>query len=83
MKKENRIFAFVFARGGSKGLINKNLLPIGGIPLVGRSIKIAKKLEIIEKNCGNQLENQELKRKVLKFLHRYMYQHPTEDLKQK
>ncbi len=49
MKKENRIFAFVFARGGSKGLINKNLLPIGGVPLVGRSIKIAKKLEIIEK----------------------------------
>ena len=48
MEKRRRIFAFVFARGGSKGLVNKNILPIGGIPLVGRSINIAKKLEVIE-----------------------------------
>ncbi len=48
MKQEKRIFAFVFARGGSKGLVNKNLLPIGGVPLVGRSINIAKNLECIE-----------------------------------
>ena len=57
MKKENKIFAFVFARGGSKGLINKNLLPIGGIPLVGRSIKVAKKLEIIEKIFIEEFQN--------------------------
>ena len=48
MKRKKRIFAFVFARGGSKGLKNKNILPIGGLPLVARSIKTAKKMNIIE-----------------------------------
>lgn len=38
----SKIFAFVFARGGSKGLPGKNLLPLGGIPLIGHSINIAK-----------------------------------------
>ncbi|GGY76449.1 acylneuraminate cytidylyltransferase family protein [Marinobacter zhanjiangensis] len=45
----NRIFAFVFARGGSKGLPGKNLLPLGGIPLIGHSINIAKALPQVEK----------------------------------
>ena len=49
MENKLRIFAFVFARGGSKGLINKNILPIGGVPLVGRSIKVAKEIDNIEK----------------------------------
>ena len=49
MTNKKRIFAFIFARGGSKGLINKNILPIGGVPLVGRSINIAKEIENIEK----------------------------------
>ena len=40
---------FVFARGGSKGLPGKNLLPINGIPLIGHSIEIAKKLNQINK----------------------------------
>ncbi len=48
MENKKRIFAFVFARGGSKGLINKNILPIGGVPLVGRSINVAKELSIVE-----------------------------------
>jgi CMP-N-acetylneuraminic acid synthetase len=34
--------AFVFARGGSKGLPPKNLLPMAGLPLlVAHSIKVA------------------------------------------
>lgn len=45
----NRIFAFIFARGGSKGLPGKNLLPLGGIPLIGHSINIAKALPQVEK----------------------------------
>ena len=42
-----RFNAFIFARGGSKGLPRKNVLKIGGIPLVGHSIKHAKKLKNI------------------------------------
>jgi N-acylneuraminate cytidylyltransferase len=45
----NRIFAFVFARGGSKGLPGKNLLPLGEIPLLGHSINIAKALPHVSK----------------------------------
>jgi N-acylneuraminate cytidylyltransferase len=37
-----RIVAFIFARGGSKGVPRKNILPVGGIPLVGRAIRSAK-----------------------------------------
>ena len=40
--------AFVFARGGSKGLARKNLLPIAGLPLVVHSIRMAAALEEID-----------------------------------
>ena len=40
--------AFVFARGGSKGLPRKNLLPICGLPLLAHSIKIAHDLSEID-----------------------------------
>ena len=40
---------FVFARGGSKGLPGKNLLLINGVPLIGHSIEIAKKINQINK----------------------------------
>lgn len=46
---EKKIFAFVFARGGSKGLPNKNLRQLGGISLVGRSIQIAKDCGFFER----------------------------------
>ena len=39
-----RIFAFIFARGGSKGLPRKNLLQINGFSLTRRAIKAAKRL---------------------------------------
>ncbi|MFN3882490.1 MAG: cytidylyltransferase domain-containing protein [Nitrincola lacisaponensis] len=44
-----KIFAFVFARGGSKGLPRKNVLPLGGIPLVAHSIKLAKQINNIDR----------------------------------
>jgi N,N'-diacetyl-8-epilegionaminate cytidylyltransferase len=44
-----KIFAFIFARGGSKGLPGKNIRRLGGIPLVGHSILIAKKMPQIER----------------------------------
>ena len=39
-----KIVAFIFARGGSKGLPRKNLLEINKLPLICHSINIAKKL---------------------------------------
>ena len=36
-----KTFAFIFARGGSKGLPGKNLLPIAGHPMLAHGIKIA------------------------------------------
>ena len=40
-----KTFAFVFARGGSKGLPGKNLLPIAGHPMLVHGINIAHQLE--------------------------------------
>lgn len=37
-----KVFAFIFARGGSKGLPGKNIRPLGGIPLIGHSIRAAR-----------------------------------------
>ena len=39
------VFAFIFARGGSKGLKDKNLYEIGGKPLIAHSILAAKKIK--------------------------------------
>ena len=36
------VFAFIFARGGSKGLPRKNVLQLNGIPLISHSINLAK-----------------------------------------
>ncbi|MCK6380645.1 MAG: acylneuraminate cytidylyltransferase family protein [Leptospiraceae bacterium] len=44
-----KIFAFVFARGGSKGLPGKNIMELDGKPLLKYSIDIAKDIESIEK----------------------------------
>ncbi len=39
------------ARGGSKGIPGKNIKPLGGIPLIGYSINVAKKIVPIEDIC--------------------------------
>jgi N-acylneuraminate cytidylyltransferase len=41
-------FAFVFARGGSKGLPGKNIRPLAGKPLIEYSIDIAKQCPSID-----------------------------------
>jgi CMP-N-acetylneuraminic acid synthetase len=43
-----KTFAFIFARGGSKGLPRKNVLPIGGIPMLAHGIKIARSLREVD-----------------------------------
>jgi N-acylneuraminate cytidylyltransferase len=42
-----KTFAFVFARGGSKGLPGKNLLPIAGHPMLAHGIRIAQQISEI------------------------------------
>ena len=44
-----KTFAFIFARGGSKGVPGKNIKEICGKPLIAYSIEIAKKIESIDK----------------------------------
>jgi N-acylneuraminate cytidylyltransferase len=43
------IVAFIFARGGSKGLPGKNILPLNGKPLIGWSIDQAKQVDRIKR----------------------------------
>ena len=40
----NKIFTFIFARGGSKGIKNKNIVLINNKPLIYYSIKLGKKI---------------------------------------
>ena len=44
-----KIFAFIFARGGSKGLPGKNLLNLDGKPLLAHSIMTAKNIDEISR----------------------------------
>ena len=44
-----KTFCFIFARGGSKGIPKKNILPIAGLPLLVHSINLAKNIEEIDK----------------------------------
>ena len=43
------VVAFIFARGGSKGLINKNLRLLGGKPLIGLAIECSLAVKKIER----------------------------------
>ena len=44
-----RTFAFIFARGGSKGLPGKNIKELGGIPLLAHSIRLAKSMDRVDR----------------------------------
>lgn len=43
------VIAFIFARGGSKGLPRKNLLPLAGKPLIVHSIEVALGISRVKK----------------------------------
>lgn len=45
----NEYVALITARGGSKGLLRKNVLPLHGIPLIGWTIKAAQGCSYISK----------------------------------
>lgn len=42
-------FAFIFARGGSKGLPGKNIKELGGIPLLAHGIRLARSMASVER----------------------------------
>ncbi len=48
MYKNKTFLAIIPARGGSKRLKNKNILPLNGIPLIAHSIKCAQKSKYID-----------------------------------
>lgn len=49
MQKVSKIIAIIPARGGSKGLPGKNIIPLGGKPLIAWSIETAKKSKLVER----------------------------------
>jgi len=49
MAEDGLIDAWIFARGGSKGLPGKNRKPLGGIPLIAHSIRTAQASERIDR----------------------------------
>ena len=48
MGKNMKMIAFIFARGGSKGLPRKNIMDFCGLPLIAHTIKIAKATNFID-----------------------------------
>ena len=61
-----RIYAFIFARGGSKGLKNKNLKKINNKPLIYYPIKFAKQIKEIKK-IFISTDDENIKTTALKF----------------
>ncbi len=49
MQKKPIVYAWIFARGGSKGLPRKNSLPLAGKPLIAHAIDIGLESELIDK----------------------------------
>lgn len=43
------VYAFVFARGGSKGLPGKNIKPLAGVPLLGHAIRLAQQIKTVKR----------------------------------
>ena len=56
---KKKIFCFIFARGGSKGIKKKNLTKLDGKPLLYYSINLAKKIKFV-KNIFVSTDNQSI-----------------------
>ena len=64
--EDPRIVAFIFARGGSKGLPGKNLKPLKGLSLLARSIRVAKSIDNIS-NVYVSTDSQAIKEEALRY----------------
>jgi len=60
------ITAFIFARGGSKGLPGKNILPLDGKPLLAHSIDHAKSIKRINRIIVST-DSEEIAKVAIKF----------------
>ena len=49
IKRDSKVLAVITARGGSKGLIRKNVLDLAGLPLIAWTIKAAQASKYISK----------------------------------
>jgi CMP-N,N'-diacetyllegionaminic acid synthase len=49
IKNMPKILAVITARGGSKGLVRKNILDLAGMPLIAWTIKAAKQSKYIDR----------------------------------
>ena len=49
MQKKPIVYAWIFARGGSKGLPRKNVMPLAGMPLIAHAIESGLRSEWIDK----------------------------------
>ena len=49
MNKKHRVLAVIAARGGSKGLPGKNILPLGDQPLIAWTIAAAQQSQYLDR----------------------------------
>ena len=66
MYKGKKIIAIIPARGGSKRLPRKNVLPLDGKPLIAYSIEIAKKCRCIDRIIVST-DNEEIRKISIKY----------------
>lgn len=77
MCKNHNILAIIPARGGSKRLPGKNMLPLAGKPLIAWTIEAAKKSKYIKTVCVST-DCEELKEIALKWGAEVPFIRPTE-----
>jgi N,N'-diacetyl-8-epilegionaminate cytidylyltransferase len=61
-----KVYAFVFARGGSKGLPQKNIMALDNKPLLGHSIDLAKNIKKVNKTFVST-EDPQIKKIAYKY----------------
>ncbi|XP_020713560.1 N-acylneuraminate cytidylyltransferase A isoform X2 [Ceratitis capitata] len=66
LSNTSEIHALILARGGSKGILNKNLQEIDGISLLARTINVLNSSNLFE-HIWVSTDNEEIKQEALKF----------------
>ncbi|MDP3991322.1 MAG: acylneuraminate cytidylyltransferase family protein [Candidatus Colwellbacteria bacterium] len=65
-KSKKKILALIPARGGSKGIPGKNIVDVGGLPLIAYSIKTARQAKLVNKVVV-ATDGEEITRVALKY----------------
>ena len=68
------IITLILARGGSKGIKNKNIINIMGKPLIYYTIDIAKKINLILNNAAGYKKIKKNQKKTFLNHHNFEYQ---------